>query len=399
MFVLGQIHLLRHRDVPFSRVIGSLVLALLLSFCTGCSRGAEPSAAKTVTYTDMAGRRVTLPANVRRIVLCRTLDIYKLAAILGDELDAKLIGVGIDFAQCDSDGYRKFSEVFTNLDRIANVGSIYNGTLSLEHILKLAPDIVIAEKYFYDRNDHSGLQKIIEAGLPLVFMDNDTDPLHGTQASMRMLGKMLGQEERVNEMTDYTNARTDAVLERIARLQAVGEPKPKLYFECGNVSPSEIGVTRGGTNNGWGYLWHKLGADNIGANGQRGQLNPEQVLVSNPDVIVIGGASWKQDGNIMRLGFSATREDASAHLGLYTKRAGWPDLSAIKDGRLHALHFNYFIHPYNFAGVEAMAKFLYPKEFADLDPEKDMAEFFEKYMPVKYSGVFSADWKSKQHAH
>jgi len=121
-------------------------------------------------------------------------------------------------------------------------------------------------------------------------------------------------------------------------------------------------------------------------------MNPEQVLASSPDVIAIGGTNWSPDGNIMRLGFYATSKQASEHLGLYAKRAGWLDLTAIKTGRLYAIHYNYFIRPYNFAGVEAMAKYLYPKEFANLNSEKDIADFFNKYMLVKYSGIFSADW-------
>ena len=370
----------------------TLLLLTGMLFCslTGCRKSNPPiEKAKTAVYTDMAGRRVELTTDVRKIMICRTMDIYKLAAVLGNELGDKLIAVGTSFKQGDIDGYKKLSEVFPNLDRIVNVGSIYNDTLSLETIVKLKPDIIIADKVFIGR---PGLNKIMEAGLPLVFMDNNTDPFHGAQESMRMLGKMLGKEKRVNEMGEYADKKTDAVLTRIARLNTLKVKKPRLYFECGNVSPDEIGGSRGGTKDGWGYLWYALGADNIAVNNGMGPLNPENVLVANPDVIVIGGANWNPDGNIMRLGFFATPEKASEHLGLYAKRAGWCGLSAIKNNRLHAIHFNYFIHPYNFAGVEAMAKFLYPKEFADLNPEKDMAEFFGKYMPVKYSGIFSADW-------
>ncbi len=45
-----------------------------------------------------------------------------------------------------------------------------------------------------------------------------------------------------------------------------------------------------------------------------------------------------------------------------------------------------------------MAKFLYPDQFSDLDPEKDMKDFFDKYMPVKYSGVFSGSWQQENSA-
>ena len=395
--------------------IQALLLAALLLFgAAGCAGGnapaadipagggaaaetsaAEPAAgdgqapAKTAKYADMLGREVELSTDIKKIVAVRYMDIYYLAAILGKELDDKLLSLGMSYAQNDSDGYKKFSEVYKNLDKLVEVGSIYDDAVSLETMIKLEPDIIIADKQFYN---YSCLNKMIEAGLPVVFTDFNTDPFHGPQDSMRMVGKMLGKEQYVNEMADYVNQKTDAVLERIGQLQASGVKKPKLYFECGNVSPEEVGGTRGDTSSGWGYLWEKLGADNIGIGSKSNAMNPEQILTANPDVIVIGGANWNPDGNIMRMGFYVTPESASEHLALYTKRAGWADLSAIKNGRLHSLHFNYFVHPYNFAGVEAMVKFLYPDKFADLDPEKDMKEFFDKYMPVEYSGRFSADW-------
>jgi iron complex transport system substrate-binding protein len=328
------------------------------------------------------------------------MDIYKLAAILGDELDDRLIAVGTSFKKGDIDGYKKFSEKFKNLDNIENIGSIYDGTLNIEKMLELKPDIIIADKYFYEKFDHCGLDKIIAAGLPLVIMDcgstgTDPGPFHGAQESIRMLGKMLGKEQRANEMIDFANTKTDAILERIRLLETSGLKKPKLYFECGIVNPTEIGPTSGGTNGDWGYVWYKLGADNIGMNSNMLPLNPENVLAADPDVIVVGGSNWDPEGNIMRLGFYASSEGASEHLSLYLKRPGWSDLTAIKKGRLHAIHYNYYGRPYNFAGFETMAKFLYPQEFADLNPEKDLADFFEKYMPFSYSGTFSADWVHK----
>lgn len=383
-----------------AKILGLLLAFIVVLTSVGCSSKTASSenasnitssgaASKTVEYTDMMRRKVTLKRDVKKIVLVRTMDIYMLSAILGKELDNKLIAVGQSFKQTDIDGYKKYSEVYHNLDKMTNVGSIYDDAISLETMVKLDPDIIIVDKQFYG---YSCVNKMIEAGLPVVFTDDNSDPFHGTGESMKMLGKMLGKEKHVNEMVDYANKKTDDVLKTIAKLEASNVKKPKLYFECGNVSPSEIGGTRGDTSNGWGYMWQKLGADNIGVGNKSNPMNPEQVLTSNPDLIVIGGANWNPDGNIMRLGFFATQQSASEHLDLYTKRAGWSDLNAIKNGRLHALHFNITVHPFAFAGIEEMAKMLYPDEFSNLDPEKDMQEFFKKYMPIKYSGTFWADW-------
>lgn len=374
-----------------------LVVLLMLVTAVGCSSKSssvsgsekESESTKTVKYTDMVGREVELTTDIKKIVAVRYMDIYYLSAILGDELDDKLISLGMSLEKNDIDGYKKFSEVF-NLSNLSNIGSIYDDAISLESVIDLNPDIIIVDKQFYEK---SCIKKMIEAGLPVVVTDFNTDPIYGAQENVKMIGKMLGKEERVNEMVTYINEKTDGVMERVKKLQDSNVKKPKLYFECGNVSPSEFGGTRGDKSNGWGYIWDKLGADNIGVNNGSNPMNPEQILTADPDVVVIGGANWNPDGNIMRFGFYVTPKQVNDHLELYTQRAGWSDLDAIKNGRLYGLHFNYTVHPYNYAGLEAMAKFLYPEEFSDLNPEGDMKEFFDKYMPVEYSGTFSGGWE------
>jgi iron complex transport system substrate-binding protein len=395
--------------MKFMKIKGTISLFLLIFVffltATGCGDSktstnsdivstnaaeATKSEKKTAKYTDMLGREVELTTDMKKVVAFRNMEFYYLSAILGKEFEDKVLTLGLEFKQKDIDGYKKFSEVYKNLDKLAIVGSIHSDAVNVESVVNLNPDIVIVDKQFVEK---SCVKKMIETGLPVVFTDFNTDPFHGAQNSMKMVGKMLGKEKYVNEMIDYANKKTDAVLEKIKELQkSPGFKKPKLYIEQGSVPPNEFGYSDGDITTSWGYFYDKLGADSISAGTGFAPMNPEQVLAANPDVIVIGGANWNPDGNIMRMGFFVTQQSASDHLGLYTKRAGWSDLNAIKNSRLHSIHYNYHIYPYNFAGVEAAAKFLYPKEFSDLDPEKDMKEFFDKYMPVKYSGRFSVNW-------
>lgn len=61
-------------------------------------------------------------------------------------------------------------------------------------------------------------------------------------------------------------------------------------------------------------------------------------MTANPDLIVIGGANWDPTADIMRMGYYVTKEQATEHLDEYArKRAGWADLSAIKNKRLHSV--------------------------------------------------------------
>ncbi|MCI1969067.1 ABC transporter substrate-binding protein [Clostridium luticellarii] len=377
------------------RIIGLLLTVVLIFVFLGCSSNNSTSSnsasnvPKTKVFTDMLGRKVTLSTNIKRIVLVRTMDIYMLSSILGKELDTKLVAVGESFKSTDIDGYNMFSKVYKNLDKMTALGSVYDDAINVESVVNLNPDIIIVDKQFCNKNC---IQKMISTGLPVVIMDNNSDPFYGPGKSIKMLGKMLGKESKADEMVEYANQKTDAVLQRVQKVISSGTKKPVLYWECGNVAPDKIGQTDGDVKTSWGYVWDKLGADNIsiGVTGQ--PLNVEKVLASNPDIIIIGGANWNPTDNIMRLGFFATQQSANEHLRLYTKRAGWSDLNAIKNGRLYALHYNLYGRPYGFAGVEEMAKMLYPAKFNDLDPDKDIQEFFSKYMEMPYSGIQWAQW-------
>ena len=385
------------KDQNCKRLIALVLLAGIFTCFPLAAKGSKDSDIKsttddveTVEYTDMLGRQVTLKKNIQRIVLLRTMDIYMLVPLLGEELDDKLIAVGTDFAQGDIDGYKKFSEVY-DLTKLVNLGSVYSDDgISVESVMLLKPDIVIVDAHFKER---ASVKKMIEVGLPVVFTDLEPDPFFSGQKSMKMLGAMLGVADKANEMADYATARINATLKRVDDLLATGITHPVIYIEQGNMDPEEIGMTDGDIKSSWGMVWYRLGADNIGIGSDFQAMNPEKVLSANPDLIVIGGKNWNQTANIMRLGFYTDAQAASDHLGEYvTKRPGWSDLKAIKNHRLHAIYYGYYDKAYNFAGFEAMAKMLYPEAFADVDPEKDLKEFFEKYMPFSYSGVLSADW-------
>jgi iron complex transport system substrate-binding protein len=211
--------------------------------------------------------------------------------------------------------------------------------------------------------------------------------------SMSMLGDMLGYKEKTDKMVKYSRNKIDNVLKITSKAIKENSKKPSVYFELGNVTPQEIGATRGDTSGGLGALLKRLGAVNIGEGHGMDALNPEVVLNSNPDMIMIGGANWNPTSNIMRFGYFITEEQSKKHLEEYTKRPGWSDLSAIKNGRLYGFHFNYAKYPFDFAMIEYIAKQLWPEQFKDVDPEADLKQFFSEYMPIKYSGVFFEDWK------
>lgn len=391
---MKQIHIKR-------KVLSLLFILVMVISIAGCGTAAKKEESikdtpKTKKYTDMAGREVTLATDIKKIVTLRYMDTNILAAILGKDFDKKVISVGQDLKANDIDMYNKYSQTF-DMSNIVECGSVYDDSVSSEKLIELEPDIIIVDYAFIEKGS---VKKLMEAGMPVVVIDGDgsnpkNDPLYSMLDSMSMLGDMLGYKEKTDEMVKYARGKIDNLLKITSQAIKENSKKPSVYFELGNVTPREIGTTRGDTSSGLGALLKRLGAENIGEGHGMDALNPEIVLTKDPDMIMIGGANWNPTANIMRFGYFMNEEDSKKHLEEYTKRAGWIDLSAIKNGKLYGFHFNYAKYPYGFAMIEYIGKKLWPEQFKDIDPKADLKEYFSKYMPIEYSGVFFEDWKDK----
>ncbi|HML89160.1 MAG TPA: hypothetical protein PKA28_12035 [Methylomusa anaerophila] len=60
----------------------------------------------------------------------------------------------------------------------------------------------------------------------------------------------------------------------------------------------------------------------------------------------------------------------------------------MKNKRVYSVFHNFVGHIFAFAGIQAVAQELYPREFADLSPEDKLREFHARFFPVSYSGVW-----------
>lgn len=354
---------------------------------TEASGVSAANTATTAVYTDLAGREVDISADVQRIILLRSRDIYELSAILGDEISEKLVGWGPDLKNKDNDGYQKFLEAFPKLNSITDTGDVQSDAVSVETVMNLNPDLVVADQYML--NEFQCVQKLIDAGLPVVCIDESTDPLATPQKGIRLLGKILGKEGRADQIANYADEQVKKVYETVA---AISGPKPSVYLECGDTGPKTFSVTYAGSDDqSWGTVLSRLRITNIADNLVQGmdQINPELIISTNPEIIVITGQNWTASSDSMRLGFYADEADSRARLQAFTTRAGWNNLPAVKNGRVYSVFHNLSMHIFDFTGLQALAKDFYPDALQDIDPEQNLKTFFDLYMPISYSGIFS----------
>jgi iron complex transport system substrate-binding protein len=341
-----------------------------------------------MTVTDMQNRTVTLKVPADRIVLTESSHTPALAAILGDSFADKIVGWDTDFKDNAGDGYAKFVDKFPKLADIPDVGDHDFGTVSVEKVISLNPDVVILHSWQYmfaEDATKEAVSKLEQAGIPVVFLDFYMDPMGHSTQSMLLLGKILGNEARAQEIVDFYNEQTNLVYSRLANITGT---KPTVYLEVGSKTPPDYGMSYGDV--AWGAIIKKAGGDNI-AEATLGTsakaLSPEYVISQNPDIVVFTARNWSTPGSL-KLGYATTAETARSAMSGYVDRPGWNTLNAVKDHKVYGIYHGYCFSIYNFAVLQSFAKWFYPEQFSDLDVNAVLQQYHEQFLPVDFSGIF-----------
>lgn len=393
--------LLLQRSIISATLLLWLIPALLTSW-SGCSpRAPQPSSQSQESkstprqVTDLAGRMVKLPAEVQRFVLMRGLGLYDLAALLGTEVEEKLVGWDSSLQTSDHDAYDKFIERFPKLKQVPLLGDSLRNGVSGEAVLALQPDLVIGGTYMVGQTQV--LEQLEQAGIPVLLLSSD-DPFRDPQQGLTLLGEVFGKEARAKEIVDWVNHELDLVLKRLPQLEG---PVPSIYLEAGNYGAEKYGNTFGSNLQKqrvhWGSLLAQLRCQNVGENVSgpfgMGLIQPEYLLTRDPDIIVITGACWTAVPESLHLGYEADARTARQTLSKFSSRSGWSELKAIQAGKLYGLNTRLGAHLMSFAAAQQLAQWLYPKEFKDLNPRHRLQRFHQKFMPISLSGTWMVEMK------
>ena len=271
-----------------------------------------------VTVTDMTGREITLDKPAERIVALTASDceiIYALGA--GD----KLVGRG---EYCDYPA------------EVMDVASVQSGSeTNIEQILALEPQVLVMATMAQTEEQ---VQQLENAGVKVVV--SDAQDISGVYEAIRMLGTLLGKDSEAETLCSSMQATFEAVSGQVV---AEGEEKT-VYFE---VSPLEYGLWTAGSHTFMDEIAQMLGLKNAFADVEGwASISEEQVLERNPDYIVTISMYYGE-------GPTPTEEIAS--------RAGWENVTAVKDGKILNLQNNELSRPGPRLadGAQAMYDFVY----------------------------------------
>lgn len=345
--------------------------------------------ARAETVTDLAGRSVVLPAKVQRIVLGEGRLIAALA-ILERDPTARVVGMMGEFERYDPGGYAQYQAALPGIVRIARVGRGTGESFSLEAALALAPDLAIfsLEGHGPAPKDRELIDRLGKAGVPVLFVDFRKEPLLNTPRSITLLGAALGKRAEAAAFTDFYAAELKRVADRLPKDGAA----PTVFIENRVGLSAECCATM--ANGMMGRFVDFAGGRNIAAAlipGSYGTLSLEWLLRNPPEVYIgtaIGSTRADEPPGRIVLGSGVTPEAARASLQRALQRTGIAELKAVRDGRAYAVWHHFYNSPFNVAAVQAMAKWLHPQRFADLDPEATLRTAYARFQPFALHGTY-----------
>jgi len=373
-------------------IVGSLAVALV-----------PPAHAVPEVIKDVIGRsvRITLPA--QRVLLGFYIEDY--FAVGGDKAFDRLAGLSLGwFVKSRPAVWEQYVAARPTLRDVPDVGSVQDQSFVVEKVLATRPDVgsvqdqsFVVEKVLATRPDvvvladwqfkalASEISRLEAAGIPVVVVDFNAQTLERHLDSIRVLGQLTGETARAQRIADEYRQVVETLQQRIVKAKL---PRPRVYVELGDKGPAEYSYTYG--KNMWGAMVDLVSGDNVAAPFVKdwGAINPEQLLVSRPQVMFIAGYESVSRPDAMKMGFGVPASEARQRLQGFAQRSGWSSLPALQDGRLHGIYHGATRSILDAALLQYLAKAMYPTLFADIDPEATYRDFYRRYLPIQPQGTF-----------
>ncbi|OIQ08049.1 vitamin B12-binding protein [Moorella thermoacetica] len=351
----------------FTRKWVSLLLAILIlaAALAGCgsqdsdqkATGQAPAgqAAAKRTITDMAGRQVAVPGEIKKVFATSpvgTILVYTLAP-------EKLAGWNYDLNEVE----KKY--ILPEYQKLPNLGGWYaKNTANIEEILKIHPQVIISMGYMDNTALSQAEQIQKQLQIPVVMVDGELTKL---DQAYEFMGDLLGDKQRARELAAYCRDTINGVAAKVKALPA--DKKVRVYYAEGptglQTDPAASQHTQvldfvGGIN--VAAIPPERGPGGMGMS----SVSLEQVLSWDPDVIL----SWNvaQGGAYEKI----------------LKDPKWQNLTAVKNHRVYQVPhgpFNWFDRPPSvnrIIGVKWLANLLYPDVF-NYDLVATVKDFYARF--------------------
>lgn len=321
---------------------------------------ATQETAETREITDMAGRKVTVPAaeNIESVFSAGPVAAIFLYMVAPD----KLLGWNYELNDVEK------SIILDKYQDLPNFGM--GDAVNYEAVIAANPTIAINSGKINDAmvSDCDALSESL--GIPVVAVDNE---LNNSVEAFRFMGELLGVEDHAEELAQYA----EQVFTDINALSDIPEEKKvSVYF--GNGEDSLETAPRGSQH---AQILDAINAVNVAdlelGDGSRVQISAEQLLAWDPDVIVVNGEP-KAD----KSGNSAAEDILS--------NPDYASLKAVQDQKVYGTPNAPFswvdrpAGPNRLIGMRWFSALIYP-EYIKCDINEEIHKFFDLFYHVDLS--------------
>ncbi len=363
------------------------MLARTLAVCATLLGPAAALAAGPITVTDVDGRQVVLQQPAKRILLGEGRYLNALSLLAPDPV-ALVAGWLGELKRLDSAAYAAYQAKFPAVDEIPLVGVTSEETFSIEKALAVEPDLAVFGTQGHGPSRSSeAIQQLTAAGIPVIFLDFRAQPLENTLPSLMALGQAIGREKEALAYADFYRERMARIS---SRLDAAKPARPKVLMDmhagvrdcCSSPGQGNLGGFIGFAGG------HNIGGDVIP--GPLGPLNLEYIIDQNPDVYIATGGTNRSNAGGVLVGTGIPEDDTRDSLRRVAERPGIGSLAAVGMGQVHALWHNFYNSPLNILALEALATWIHPDLFKDVDPAATLAEINSRFLAVPDEGTYWA---------
>ena len=323
-------------------------------------QNATQETAETREITDMAGRKVMVPAaeNIESVFSAGPVAAIFLYMVAPD----KLLGWNYELNDVEK------SIILDKYQDLPNFGM--GDAVNYEAVIAANPTIAINSGKINDAmvSDCDALSESL--GIPVVAVDNE---LNNSAEAFRFMGELLGVEDHAEELAQYA----EQVFTDINALSDIPEEKKvSVYF--GNGEDSLETAPRGSQH---AQILDAINAVNVAdlelGDGSRVQISAEQLLAWDPDVIVVNGEP-KAD----KSGSSAAEDILS--------NPDYASLKAVQDQKVYGTPNAPFswvdrpAGPNRLIGMRWFSALIYP-EYIKCDINEEIHKFFDLFYHVDLS--------------
>lgn len=315
---------------------------------------------ETREITDMAGRKVTVPAaeDIESVFSTGPVAAIFMYMVAPD----KLLGWNYELNDVEK------SIILEKYHDLPNFGM--GDAINYEAVIAANPTIALNCGKINDAmvSDCDTLSKSL--GIPVIAVDNE---LNNSAEAFRFMGELLGVEDHAEELAEYS----EKIFTDIASLADIPEDeKVSVYF--GNGEDSLETAPRGSQH---AQILDAVNVTNVAdlelGDGSRVQISAEQLLAWNPDVIVVNGEP-KAD----KIGNSAAEDILS--------NPDYASLKAVQDNKVYGTPNAPFswvdrpAGPNRLIGMRWLSAVVYP-EYIKCDVNEEIREFFNLFYHVDLS--------------